>query len=536
MNKFLTLLLLSTLFFSKISVSQSSKQPDGGGDYFDNISIKDELTPEQRNTIVAHLRESEDRLRREGKLNLQLRTAATAFEWPLKQALGNNDNGFYGISNYIDQNTAFPNQVTDYNCGNRSYDLASGYNHRGTDIFTWPFSWQKMARNTVEVIAAAPGTIIYKSDGNPDQNCAFCVTACDWNAVYVMHADGSVAWYGHMKSGTLTTKLVGQTVVTGEYLGVVGSSGNSTGPHLHFEVWANSTYTQLIDPWAGTCNALNGNTSWWANQQAYFVPTLNKTMIHGAPPVFSQCPGPEAANERNNFADGQTFYVANYYRDQRTNDQTLHTIYRPDGTVFANWTFNSPNNYISSYWYWNWILGNPAQAGTWRYEAVYRSGKKITSWFTVNSGNLQVCPDNINPIYSNLTGTTYQWQVNTGSGFTNIIDNTDYAGATTNQLQLKNVPTSFYGYQYRCFVNGNSYSHTISLKFVSYWNGFKSKSWDDPSNWSCGNVPDANTDVVIQNDVSNFPEVNFNTSCRTVTVNTGATLTVKPGVNLTVTH
>jgi hypothetical protein len=138
---------------------------------------------------------------------------------PLKQALGYNDNGYYGISNYIDQNPSFPNQLLDYNCGNRTYDISSGYNHAGTDIFTWPYYWQKMERNIVQVIAAAPGTIIAKSDGNFDQNCSF--TACDWNAVYIMHADGSVAWYGHMKAGSLTNKTVGQTVLTGEYLGIV---------------------------------------------------------------------------------------------------------------------------------------------------------------------------------------------------------------------------------------------------------------------------------------------------------------------------
>ena len=54
-----------------------------------------------------------------------------------------------------------------------------------------------------------------------------------------MHADGSVAWYGHMKAGSLTNKAVGQTVSSGEYLGIVGSSGNSTGPHLHFGIRVN---------------------------------------------------------------------------------------------------------------------------------------------------------------------------------------------------------------------------------------------------------------------------------------------------------
>ena len=43
------------------------------------------------------------------------------------------------------------------------------------------------------------GIIIGKDDGNFDQNCAFCTSSCSWNAVYIQQADGSIAWYGHLK-------------------------------------------------------------------------------------------------------------------------------------------------------------------------------------------------------------------------------------------------------------------------------------------------------------------------------------------------
>lgn len=46
--------------------------------------------------------------------------------------------------------------------------------------------------------------------------------------------------------------------------------------------------------------------------------------------------------------------------------------------------------------------------------------------------------------------TLYQWQVNTGSGFTDITNNAIYSGATTATLQLDNVPLSYNGYIYRC--------------------------------------------------------------------------------------
>jgi murein DD-endopeptidase MepM/ murein hydrolase activator NlpD len=64
------------------------------------------------------------------------------------------------------------------------------------------------------------------------------VTFVGWDDGYGMHvevaqADGYVTTYSHMSAWTVK---VGQLVVAGQQLGNVGSTGDSTGPHLHFEV------------------------------------------------------------------------------------------------------------------------------------------------------------------------------------------------------------------------------------------------------------------------------------------------------------
>jgi hypothetical protein len=51
-------------------------------------------------------------------------------------------------------------------------------------------------------------------------------------------------------------------------------------------------------------------------------------------------------------------------------------------------------------------------------------------------------------------GVQYQWQVNTGSGFVNVSNNTTYTGATSTSLSIANANTAMNGYQYRCVVSG----------------------------------------------------------------------------------
>ncbi|MCX6315987.1 MAG: M23 family metallopeptidase [Bacteroidetes bacterium] len=69
----------------------------------------------------------------------------------------------------------------------------------------------------------------------------------DGNYIIIRHADGTVANYWHLqKDGVLVN--IGDTVTTGQVIGLSGNTGYSAFPHLHFEVVghdANGNYTQL---------------------------------------------------------------------------------------------------------------------------------------------------------------------------------------------------------------------------------------------------------------------------------------------------
>jgi len=340
------------------------------------------LTNEERSQIQQQIHDNIQRLKRRGIIRPRHITQAF-LAWPLRASESLHDYGYHGISNFVDHDAKYPDKIQDYMCGDRTYDLANGYNHQGTDLFLWPFSWNKMNHNDVEVVYASSGIIALKQDGHYDRSCGL-ENAGSWNAVYVRHYDGSVAWYGHLKSGSLTVKSVGDSVAMGEYLGAVGSSGKSTGPHLHFEI--QDAENNLIDPYAGPCNHLNSQ-SWWIDQRPYYDSAINSLMTHSAPPQFTSCPNADITHEKNTFNAGDVIYFAAYYRDQLQSQQSVYTIFRPDSTVFQTWTHHSNAAFYSaSYWYWSYRFPTNAQTGTWTFQVEYE-GRTYVHEFEVKPEN-----------------------------------------------------------------------------------------------------------------------------------------------------
>jgi hypothetical protein len=374
--KVLHIPLILALFLPAIlSISQDStpNASFGGGEYIANRSSF-ELTPEQRQSLLSRLLNRIELLKAKKILGDKRKktTASIELQWPLSSTLS--DYGYHAMKYFVDHDPVY-GQLRDYMDGTRTYDLpAVPINHRGTDFFLWPFTWHKMNNDEVQIVAAAPGWILDKDDGYFDEVCGENPPLGNlgwWNAVYLYHEDGSMTWYGHMKTGSLTTKDLDEYVEAGEYLGIVGSSGYSWEPHLHFEI--HDDFNALVDPYIGPVNPSPVITWATGEQRPYYDSAINKVMTHSSPPDFTiPCPSPAIINDKDDFNPGDSLYVAAYYRDQLAGQESQYRIYRPDDSIFESWNHSIADDHLfASYWYWGWELPSDAPAGTWRFEVIF---------------------------------------------------------------------------------------------------------------------------------------------------------------------
>src|SRR6185503_11134372 len=191
---------------------QPTPQPmEGGGENFE--PPRDEISPAEEQAMWEEIQRNLAMLRDAGALPPLNSAQVVTYNFPLRMAPGLSDYAGFRVSAFADHNPA-SGQVLDYNGGTRTYD-----SHRGTDYALSPFSWNKVDAGEAQVVAAADGTIINKANVDPtDHNCN--VSSNDpWNYVALLHADGRLTIYGHMRYNSLTSKGVGATVVQGEYLG-----------------------------------------------------------------------------------------------------------------------------------------------------------------------------------------------------------------------------------------------------------------------------------------------------------------------------
>jgi len=193
----------------------------------------------------------------------------------------------------------FDHSGADWACGNTTY---SG--HRGSDFGGGSWAGMEAGR---DVVAAVNGTVLVTHDGEFDE----CTTGdCPGgggygNYVKLQHADGRTSYYAHLKQGSVQVEE-GQWVTCGEKMGEMGSSGYSTGPHLHFEL--RTADGDRVDPFSGECGP---SESSWNDQGVYeALPGLVCADTPPCEPVGKIACGEEifASNGDPGATDSHAFY------------------------------------------------------------------------------------------------------------------------------------------------------------------------------------------------------------------------------------
>lgn len=273
-------------------------------------------------------------------------------------ALGGNayEDVFPGI--FVDLDPTFG--VESFSCHGFAYD-----GHRGHDIGLRTFTEQSIG---VPVFAVRDGVVAFAQDGFPDMNLNGSVDA--GNYVIVDHGGGQYGWYFHLKKNSVAFS-VGQLVEQGDQVGLAASSGNSFGPHLHFEVQQSGT---AVEPFAGPCGAISPLA---ANQDPLLLSTkvmdFGVTTVDlfqsGVPHPFEQ---PYQAQVPLNA--GFVYYwmqVANI----APNAQVRLRFFRPNGTL-AQDTGDQPfgNPEFLRFWpgfLYLWVWDMQTIPGTWRVEILF---------------------------------------------------------------------------------------------------------------------------------------------------------------------
>ncbi|SHI09770.1 M23 family metallopeptidase [Streptomyces sp. 3214.6] len=90
-----------------------------------------------------------------------------------------------------------------------------------------------------KVMAAHGGTVVKAGGNGAGDGPAY------GNAIVIKHANGVYSQYAHLSQ--IDVKI-GQIVKTGQKIALSGNTGNTSGPHLHFEIRTTANYGSAIDP------------------------------------------------------------------------------------------------------------------------------------------------------------------------------------------------------------------------------------------------------------------------------------------------
>jgi murein DD-endopeptidase MepM/ murein hydrolase activator NlpD len=264
----------------------------------------------------------------------------------------------------------------DYHCGTLSYN-----GHTGTDIRLPDL---RAMQQGVAVLAAANGKVRAVRDGMEDRSVR--ETGKDairgreaGNSVLIDHGDGWLTLYAHMKNGSVAV-APGDSVVQGTKLGLVGLSGNTEFPHLHFEV---KNHSVSIDPFTSSGNAVDcpeKSAGLWNAETDTLLQYVPTGVLAGGfvdhPPTQEEVLRGDAslAGPMTPVSPALVFWV-NLFGMQAGDTENVK-IFAPDGSLFAQKSGEIDRSKAQ----WLSLLGRKNRAGSWP-AGVYRGEYRLTRMY-----------------------------------------------------------------------------------------------------------------------------------------------------------
>ncbi|MCF6342506.1 MAG: M23 family metallopeptidase [Bacteroidales bacterium] len=276
--------------------------------------------------------------------------------------------GVYGedfiIVNYVDWSF---DSIMDHQCGSKTYD-----GHQGTDFLISGFPQMDAG---VNVQAVDSGVVVFLHDGEPDRNTDGDPELGFGNYVAIKHPDKHFSYYAHLKKNSIIV-AVGEAVVPGQNIAEVGSSGNSTDPHVHFELWYDSLF--LVDPFAGPCgNAYN----YWIDSLPYDT-TFNiweYGLTDYVTPIDSLRERPKPRIRFSTHDSIITFWTLQY--GLKAGDSSRIEWLSPDGNLWYDYSITYQKDWWF-YYYYSYIFTPPQSLyGEWTYNYYYNDSLVITDHF-----------------------------------------------------------------------------------------------------------------------------------------------------------
>jgi murein DD-endopeptidase MepM/ murein hydrolase activator NlpD len=212
-------------------------------------------------------------------------------------------------------------------CGSRTYD-----GHTGEDVIIRSFREQATG---VPVFAALDGRVSQVQEGAKDTNYGSQTLPWD-NHVQIDSGHDQMTIYGHLRRGSVRVRI-GDWVVAGQQIGLTGSSGNSSWPHLHLTMIAHS---EPVDLWAGPCNA----TSYWQEQPTLSSDAFARDFTLSARPFDGRGGLPwDEGTRTGTFSMGtrDLYFRSMLLNAEQAQSQTVRLL-RPDGSEGRS-TTSSPS-------------------------------------------------------------------------------------------------------------------------------------------------------------------------------------------------